>query len=168
MRKNNNHQIILTDQDIVVSWLNNIDIGSAIVDSVEPINIYNNWCNQYDIDHKIEAHTENTDPQHAQHCLEHWYTQLNYKEIDVVRFINNRTLTYQQRARVHEEIQLFRERGMIPVLNFLVYLVDVCKENDIVLGVGRGSSVASYVLFLLGIHKVDSIKYELDIKEFLK
>jgi len=168
VRKNNNHQIILTDQDIVVSWLNNIDIGSAIVDSVEPINIYNNWCNQYDIDHKIEAHTENTDLEYFQHCLEHWYMPEYYKEIDVVRFINNRTLTYQQRARVHEEIQLFRERGMIPVLNFLVYLVDVCKENDIVLGVGRGSSVASYVLFLLGIHKVDSIKYELDIKEFLK
>jgi DNA polymerase III alpha subunit len=35
-------------------------------------------------------------------------------------------------------------------------------------GVGRGSSVASYCLYILGVHKVDSIKYELDIHEFLK
>ena len=47
-------------------------------------------------------------------------------------------------------------------------LVDVSKENNIVLGVGRGSSVASYILYLLGIHKVDSLAYNLDIKEFLK
>jgi DNA polymerase III alpha subunit len=47
-------------------------------------------------------------------------------------------------------------------------MVTVCKENNIVLGVGRGSSVASYVLYLLGVHRVDSLKYDLDIKEFLK
>jgi DNA polymerase III alpha subunit len=42
------------------------------------------------------------------------------------------------------------------------------RENDIVWGVGRGSSVASYTLYLIGVHKIDSIKYELDINEFLK
>jgi DNA polymerase III alpha subunit len=42
------------------------------------------------------------------------------------------------------------------------------RKNKIVWGVGRGSSVASYVLFLIGIHKVNSLKYNLDIKEFLK
>jgi DNA polymerase III alpha subunit len=42
------------------------------------------------------------------------------------------------------------------------------RSNNIVWGVGRGSSVASYVLYLLGVHKVDSIKYGLDIREFLK
>jgi DNA polymerase III alpha subunit len=57
---------------------------------------------------------------------------------------------------------------MIIVLKFLKYLVDVCNTNNIVLGVGRGSSVASYCLYLLGVHCIDSIKYELDIKEFLK
>ena len=48
------------------------------------------------------------------------------------------------------------------------YLVDTFSENDVVWGVGRGSSVASYCLYLIGLHKIDSIKYELDIKEFLK
>jgi DNA polymerase III alpha subunit len=41
-------------------------------------------------------------------------------------------------------------------------------QNNVVWGVGRGSSVASYVLYLLGVHKIDSLKYNLDIHEFLK
>jgi DNA polymerase III alpha subunit len=48
------------------------------------------------------------------------------------------------------------------------YLVDTLRKNNVVWGVGRGSSVASYILYLIGVHKVDSIKYNLDINEFLK
>jgi DNA polymerase III alpha subunit len=54
------------------------------------------------------------------------------------------------------------------LLFYLKYLVDAMRENKIVWGVGRGSSVASYVLYLIGVHRIDSIKYDLDIKEFLK
>jgi len=42
------------------------------------------------------------------------------------------------------------------------------RKNNLVWGVGRGSSVSSYLLYLIGVHKVDSYKYRLDIKEFLK
>ena len=31
------------------------------------------------------------------------------------------------------------------------------RENNIVWGVGRGSPVASYVLFLIGVHRINSI-----------
>ena len=55
-----------------------------------------------------------------------------------------------------------------PILQLLVYIIDIMRKNNLVWGVGRGSSVASYVLYLLGVHKVDSYKYSLDIKEFLK
>jgi DNA polymerase III alpha subunit len=57
---------------------------------------------------------------------------------------------------------------MFDLLFYLKYLVDTLRENKVVWGVGRGSSVASYVLYLIGIHKIDSIKYDLDITEFLK
>lgn len=73
-----------------------------------------------------------------------------------------------ERNRVSEELDLFIQHGMLDLLFYLKYLVDTMRENNIVWGVGRGSSVASYVLYLLGVHKVNSIKYELDIKEFLK
>ena len=58
-------------------------------------------------------------------------------------------------------------RNLFPVLKVLIYIIDTMRKNNLVWGIGRGSSVASYVLYLIGVHKVDS-KYNLDIKEFPK
>jgi DNA polymerase III alpha subunit len=62
----------------------------------------------------------------------------------------------------------FSSRDMFMVLRWLKYFVDTMRKNNLIWGVGRGSSVSSYVLFLLEIHKIDSLRYDLDIKEFLK
>jgi len=70
--------------------------------------------------------------------------------------------------RTYEELEAFDERGMFPLLQYMIYLVDFMRENNIVWGVGRGSSVASYVLYLIGVHKINSIKYDLDWHEFLR
>jgi DNA polymerase III alpha subunit len=66
------------------------------------------------------------------------------------------------------ELAEFEARKLFPVLQLLIYIIETMRKNSLVWGVGRGSSVASYILYLLGIHKVDSVKYKLDIKEFLK
>jgi DNA polymerase III alpha subunit len=63
---------------------------------------------------------------------------------------------------------MFQQRNLFNLLKYLKYLVDTMKENNIIWGVGRGSSVASYVLYLLGVHRVDSMYYDLDPKEFLR
>ena len=63
---------------------------------------------------------------------------------------------------------MFQERGLFDLLRYLKYLVDVMRDNQVIWGVGRGSSVASYVLFLLGVHRVDSLYYDLDPAEFLR
>lgn len=76
--------------------------------------------------------------------------------------------TDQQRDRVSLELELFIKHGMTDLLYYMKYLVDTLRLHKIVWGVGRGSSVASYVLYLIGVHKVDSLKYNLDIGEFLK
>ena len=70
--------------------------------------------------------------------------------------------------RCGEELLLYQERDLFNLLRYMKYLVDTMRKNNIVWGVGRGSSVASYVLYLIGIHRIDSIKYNLDINEFLK
>ena len=70
--------------------------------------------------------------------------------------------------RVLEELNMYEERGLYPLLKHLLFLVDHFRKNNIVWGVGRGSSVASFVLYLIGIHKVNPLKYDLDIKDFLK
>jgi len=70
--------------------------------------------------------------------------------------------------RFTEEYAEFGERGMENLLRYMIYLVDFMRENNIVWGVGRGSSVASYVLYLIGVHRIDSIQYGLDWREFLR
>jgi DNA polymerase III alpha subunit len=42
------------------------------------------------------------------------------------------------------------------------------SEHKLIWGVGRGSSVASYVLYKLGVHRIDSLYYDLDPAEFLR
>jgi len=57
---------------------------------------------------------------------------------------------------------------MMDLLRWLKYFVDYCRDNKILWGVGRGSSVASYVLYLIGVHKIDPLKYNLDWQDFLR
>lgn len=97
-----------------------------------------------------------------------WFTPEPYSSLDVYDWLMAKCHTQDQIDRVNEEWVLFTEREMIPLLRCLIYLVDSFRERKVVWGVGRGSSVASYILYLIGIHKVDSIKYNLDVKEFLK
>ena len=76
--------------------------------------------------------------------------------------------TPEEEERVLEEYDEFKQRGMLDILKYMIYLVDFMRENNIVWGVGRGSSVASYVLYLIGVHRIDSIQYDLDWREFLR
>ena len=97
-----------------------------------------------------------------------WYMPENYKNIDIEKHIKDLAKNENEKIRVEQELILYKKFGLLDVLKFLVYLISTMRENDIVWGVGRGSSVSSYVLYLLGVHKVDSIKYGLDVTDFLK
>lgn len=96
-----------------------------------------------------------------------WFMPDNYCP-NLIEFLYNQCTTEEQKNRVNQELELFIQHNLIDVLFYLKYLVDTMRDNKIIWGVGRGSSVSSYVLFLIGIHKVDSLKYDLDIKEFFK
>ena len=102
-------------------------------------------------------------------CQSEWFMPDEYKNKDIVWHVHNvKVMCKEERDRIEEELDAFRERGMFPLLRYMVYLVDFMRENNIVWGVGRGSSVASYVLYLIGVHKINSIKYSLDWREFLR
>lgn len=99
---------------------------------------------------------------------ENWFMDEYYKNLDIAKWLVEQCKTQEELNRVGQELVLFVQHDMLEVLNYLKYLVDTMRSNNIVWGVGRGSSVASYCLYLIGVHKVNSIKYELDIHEFLK
>ena len=97
-----------------------------------------------------------------------WFMPDSYKDFDVYTFCLDSCTIDSERIRALEELQAFEDRNMIPLLQMLKYMIDSFRQHNIVWGVGRGSSVSSYVLFLLGVHKIDSIKYNLDWRDFLR
>jgi DNA polymerase III alpha subunit len=96
-----------------------------------------------------------------------WFMPDEYKNMDIEEFLVEQC-PEQNYERIIKELELFRQHNMMDLLKYLKYLVDTLRENKVMWGVGRGSSVASYCLYLIGVHKVDSVKYDLDIHEFLK
>ena len=97
-----------------------------------------------------------------------WHMPQQYKDMDIAQFVLEQCQDDSELQRAGMELLLFQERDMFDLLKYLKYLVDTMRENNIVWGVGRGSSVASFVLFLLGVHRINSLYYDLSIEEFLK
>lgn len=97
-----------------------------------------------------------------------WPIPDEYKKLDVANFLLGKVNSQEEYKRVEEEYAEFESRDLIDLLRFLIYMMSVIKDNNIVYGVGRGSSVSSYILYLIGVHRVNSLKFNLDIKEFLK
>jgi len=71
-------------------------------------------------------------------------------------------------CRLCEEVSLYKKHGLLDVLRVIIYVINTLSNKGVVWGVGRGSSVSSYVLYLIGVHDVDSITYNLDIEDFLR
>lgn len=97
-----------------------------------------------------------------------WYMPDEYKNFDIAKYVLDQCQNEEEMQRVGKELLLYQEREMFVLLRYLKYLVDTMRANNIVWGVGRGSSVSSFVLFLIGVHKINSLYYDLDIEEFLK
>ena len=102
-------------------------------------------------------------------CQSEWFMPDEYKTLNVYDYVMNKAGDdLAELERVEVELAQFKVRGMTNLLRYMIYLVDFMRENDIVWGVGRGSSVASYVLYLIGVHRINSIQYDLDWREFLR
>lgn len=97
-----------------------------------------------------------------------WFIPEEYKTFPIVDWLYEQCQTQEEKDRVEEELTAFINYGMYDLLFCLKYIVDTLRSKNIVWGVGRGSSVASYVLYLIGIHKINSLKYNLDWREFLR
>ena len=114
-------------------------------------------------------------------CQSEWFMPEEYKKLDITQYlilklaetlqVDPEKVTeanFKEVKRVNDELEAYHNKDMFPLLRYMIYLVDFMRENNIVWGVGRGSSVASYVLYLIGVHRINSIQYGLDWREFLR
>lgn len=97
-----------------------------------------------------------------------WHMPEEYKTLDIAQHVLSLCQTEAELQRCGAELLLYQERGLFDLLRYLKYLVDIMASNQVIWGVGRGSSVASYVLYLLRVHRINSMYYNLDIAEFLR
>jgi len=97
-----------------------------------------------------------------------WFMPDSYRSLDIAQWLLAQCQTQDQLQRVGQELLLYQERDMFDLLRYLKYFVDTMRSHGVLWGVGRGSSVASYILYIIGVHRIDSMYYDLDISEFLK
>ena len=141
----------IEDQKIIDQFNSSVDANADRIEKIIPYIQPNTSVEEFDLINQ-----------------KNWLIPKQYDNFDIGTWLISQCQTDEETQRVLDELELFVQHNMIDVLICLKYLVDFMRKHNVVWGLGRGSSVASYCLYLIGIHKVNSIKYQLDIKEFLK
>ena len=98
----------------------------------------------------------------------HWHMPEEYKLLDIAAWVLEQCNGEAELQRCGEELLLYQERDAFMLLRYMKFLVDTMRQKKVVWGVGRGSSVASFVLYKIGVHRINSLYYDLDPREFLK
>jgi DNA polymerase III alpha subunit len=168
MRTDSYGQLIFNETDLLNLYYTNPEIKLNNV-LVEKSIQFSNDLELVDIPKCIEYQLTNISKNEFDKQLQNnWFIPNEYLNMDIAQWVLDQCSDDSELQRAGQELLMYQERNMFTLLKYLKYLVDTMRQNNIVWGVGRGSSVASFVLFLIGIHKINSLYYDLPIDEFLK
>lgn len=143
-------------KNVLVDDSVDLETAALLLDDIPKFVQYNNLVEQLstsEFDHRNQAT---------------WFMPAQYQQLDIAEHVLSLCSSDAELQRCGHELMLYQERGLFDLLRYLKYLVDVMTHNCLIWGVGRGSSVASYVLYKLGVHRIDSMYYDLDPNEFLR
>ena len=172
MESNPMRQMVINEDDFLDLINEGRDEGMPLIaDSDEWKDRFEDQCSfngvQSGVEWKAETEAE-TAEEFGNECASQWHMPDEWRDFDVEGHVLGLCGTDEERDRVEMEMDMFRERGMMDVLRFLKYFVGKVEADGKFIGLGRGSSVASHVLYLMGVHKVNPLKHDLPIGEFLK
>jgi len=160
---------IFTEQDAIDLLYTNpdFDIAKLFFKTTEQ---YNNSIKGTGVDfEQLQTVPDRPSPADVDKAnINNWHMPQKYYDIDVLQWLLDKCQNNEEKMRVVAEYELFEKKQFIKVLQFLIYFIDTLRANNVVWGVGRGSSVASFCLFLIGVHKINPLQYNLDITEFLR
>lgn len=165
-------QMIFSEDDIINLYLQGHDLGMLnrlLVDSTVDLETAAQILDNVPAFVRYDELAQKQTLEEWDHrCQANWHMPEEYRQLDIAAHVLDLCQSDAELQRCGHELMLFQERDLFNLLRYLKYLVDVMQENRLIWGVGRGSSVASYVLYKLGVHKIDSMFYELDPAEFLR
>lgn len=161
-------QQVYTEKDLVDLYLSNTNRSLKNVLVSEPIEISKDLELENAPTFIHYTVSDKTIAEFDQANREQWFMPETYKSFDIAKFVLQQCKDDAELQRAGEELLLYQDRDMFMLLRYMKYLVDTMRKNNIVWGVGRGSSVSSFVLYLIGVHKINSLYYDLPISEFLK
>lgn len=170
MKQNKFGEMIFNESDVMDLVMQGHDISrfdGMIVDESVVLDCWPDWVSIVPNFQKQRFHTISVPEFHAK-LQQHWHMPQQYRDMDIAAHVLNLCDNEAQLQRCGAELMMYQERNLFDLLRYLKYLVDIMRDNNIIWGVGRGSSVASYVLYKLGVHRIDSMYYNLDIEEFLR
>ena len=168
--KINDHGDVIFSEEDVINLLYtdpDFDISKLYFDSIDK---YSDSLKELGIDLPViqtAPRRPKPDVFDKENC-DNWHMPDKYYQINVLQWLLDKCQNDEEKMRVQMEYDLFEKKKFIRVLQFLIYFIDTLRANNIVWGVGRGSSVASFCLFLIGVHKINPLLYNLDITEFLR
>lgn len=165
-------QMIFGEHDLVNLYLQGHDLGvlnNLLVDSTVDIETAAHILNNVPAFVRYDELAQQQSIEEWDHrCQANWFMPDKYKQMDIAEYVLGLCQSDAELQRCGQELMLFQERNLFDLLRYLKYLVDVMTQSGLIWGVGRGSSVASYVLFKLKVHRIDSLHYDLDPSEFLR
>lgn len=164
-------RVTITSAEIVEALYAGVNLRDLLIVDGSEISKFNTMCVRFDRPKyalKPVEQLEHSPQEEHDRRSNTWLFDDIVKDVDLSDILLSMCNTDEERSRVDEEMVLFRERGLEPLLHAMIYLVDHWKSNGVFWGVGRGSSVASFVLYLIGINRINPMKYGLSIQEFLR
>lgn len=103
-----------------------------------------------------------------------WQIPAKFASLDIPKmlteFLINKFGTHKNfqayKERLEIELTEIENRNLSNMIQTLMFVMDYLKKAEIVYGVGRGSSCASLALYLIGVHCIDPVKYDISYHEF--
>lgn len=96
------------------------------------------------------------------------WTFSDWDDLILLLVNDSRVSNEKYKDRLIMELEFFEKNHLMPFIYNLYALIQRFKQDGVVWGVGRGSSCASFVLYLMDVHSVDPVKYNIDFSEFSK
>lgn len=97
------------------------------------------------------------------------YTSLEYLTMLCYKGLENRYVNYDKQIeeQLEYELSIIKEMGYVDYFLIVWDFIKFAKDNDIIVGPGRGSAAGSIVSYALEITNIDPLKYNLIFERFL-